>query len=64
MDMKVEETQEIDEILAKFTTLGNMLDIAFVMAEEFNAILNSCFGVFELYYPVIVMSPYRQRSRK
>ena len=46
--MEIEETQGINEILVKFTTLGSMPDMAFVTAEEFNAILNSCFGVFEL----------------
>ena len=48
LDMKVGETQKMDEILTKFTTLDSMPDMAFVMAEEFKAILNFCSGVFEL----------------
>ena len=48
LDMKVEKTQGMDEILAEFTILGSMPDMAFVMAEEFNTILNSCSDVFEL----------------
>ena len=48
MDIEVKETQEIDEILTKFTTLGSMSDMAFITAEEFNAIFNFCSGVFEL----------------
>ena len=46
--MEVGKTQRIDEILAEFTTLSSMPDMAFVTAEEFNAILNFCSGVFEL----------------
>ena len=46
--MEVGDTQRIDAILAKFTTLGNLPDMVFIMAEEFNIILNSCSGVFEL----------------
>lgn len=46
--MEVGETQTMDEILAKFITLDSMLNVAFVIAEEFNAILNSYSGVFEL----------------
>ena len=48
LDMKIGETQGMDEILTEFTTLGSMPDVAFITAEEFNAILNSCSGVFEL----------------
>ena len=48
LDIEVEKTQEMDEILIKFTTLGSMPDVAFVMTKEFNAILNSYSSVFEL----------------
>ena len=48
LDMEVGDTQGMDEILAKFTTLSSLSDIAFVTAEEFNTILNSYSGVFEL----------------
>ena len=48
LDMEVGEIQGMDEILAKFTTLGSMLDMAFVTVEEFNEIFNFCSGVFEL----------------
>ena len=39
----------MNEILAKFTTLGNMPDMAFIITKEFNAILNFCPSVFELW---------------
>lgn len=48
LDMEVGETQGMDGILAEFTTIGSMPDVAFVTVEEFNTILNSCSGVFEL----------------
>ena len=48
LDIEVGETQGMDVILAKFTTISSILDVAFVMAEEFNMILNFCSGVFEL----------------
>ena len=48
LDMEVEETQRIDESLVEFTILSSMPDVAFIMAEKFNTILNSCSGVFEL----------------
>ena len=46
--MKVGETQEMDTILAEFTTIDSIFDITFVTAEEFNMIFNFCSGVFEL----------------
>ena len=48
LDMKVGDTQGMDTILAKFIILGSLPDVAFVTAEEFNTILNSCSDVFEL----------------
>lgn len=48
LNMKVGDMQGMDEILAKFITLGSLSDVAFVMTEEFNTILNSCCSVFEL----------------
>ena len=48
LDIEVKETQRIEKILAKFTTLDSMPNMAFVIAEEFNAILNFCSNMFEL----------------
>lgn len=38
----------MDAILAEFTTINSMSDVAFVSAKEFNIIFNSCSSVFEL----------------
>lgn len=38
----------MDAILAEFTTINSMSDVAFVTAKEFNIIFNFCSSVFEL----------------
>ena len=48
LDIEIGEMQEMDAIPAKFTTIDSMFNVAFVMAEKFNTILNFCSGVFEL----------------
>ena len=48
LDMKVRETQGMDAILAEFTTIDSMPDVASITTEEFNMIFNFCSGVFEL----------------